>query len=243
MTELFDEYARDLLRLQAEIDQALAPPCAADREQGISDAEQLLRQSDSVLKQMDLEAKTLPSAVRATIEPTLRQCREGLVERKKMMDATREAAARCSLLGVEGISTVYGKSLHERERMLSANGKLEKASAALADACRVANETEALGKDVMSDLKFQGDLISRVSHNVHEVGSNYGVAKRILVSMQRRQNMNQFMTRGIAVFLFFTIVAAGYLLFRPSGDSPGVGSGDGDAPATPHSGVSDGANG
>eukprot|EP00929_Paragymnodinium_shiwhaense_P069848 TRINITY_DN3527_c0_g2_i1.p1 TRINITY_DN3527_c0_g2~~TRINITY_DN3527_c0_g2_i1.p1 ORF type:complete len:217 (-),score=54.36 TRINITY_DN3527_c0_g2_i1:87-737(-) len=123
VSELFREYERDFERLQTTIDDELEflSNGAADSEQGgssgsscikkvaIGRADKASKEAESALRQMEMEAKTLPTEARSAVQPTMRQYRAALTERKSQLEAARQNVERQSLLG----ATCYGASEQE----------------------------------------------------------------------------------------------------------------------------------
>merc|ERR1712118_416886 len=139
---------------------------AADMDQGGSScikkvalgrAEKASKEAESALRQMEMEAKTLPTEARSVVQPTMRQYRAALTERKSQLEAARQNVERQSLLG----ATCYGASEQERSRAMDANAKLSNASRQLELAKQQSMESEGIGMDVMSDLRQQRDAIQR----------------------------------------------------------------------------------
>eukprot|EP00929_Paragymnodinium_shiwhaense_P069849 TRINITY_DN3527_c0_g2_i2.p1 TRINITY_DN3527_c0_g2~~TRINITY_DN3527_c0_g2_i2.p1 ORF type:complete len:247 (-),score=66.27 TRINITY_DN3527_c0_g2_i2:87-827(-) len=211
VSELFREYERDFERLQTTIDDELEflSNGAADSEQGgssgsscikkvaIGRADKASKEAESALRQMEMEAKTLPTEARSAVQPTMRQYRAALTERKSQLEAARQNVERQSLLG----ATCYGASEQERSRALDANAKLHNASRQLELAKQQSMESEEIGMDVMSDLRQQRDAISRSRNNMGVIGNNYGRAKSLIETMQQRANVNKMLTKGVALFM------------------------------------------
>mmetsp|Transcript_56235 Transcript_56235/g.159624 ORF Transcript_56235/g.159624 Transcript_56235/m.159624 type:complete len:248 (-) Transcript_56235:948-1691(-) len=225
VSDLFREYESDLKRLFDSIDKVLdrgEEAGTADSRQSLSGAERQVGEAEQALRQMDMEARTLPTDQRSALEPTLREYRGGLGDRRRAIGAAKEAATRAALLGADGAGTVLGKSMQDRERMLGATEQLQSSTGRLEEARRQALEAEQIGMDVMSDLRQQRETIGRSHGNVRNIGSNVGVAKHLLESMARRARNNKIMTYAVAVFLLLSTAVVIFLATR--GDSSSNGS-------------------
>jgi len=230
VSELFDEYERDFERLCQEADEkvsedAIASLSSSDRSRQFSEAATQIKSAEKALKQMEFEARTLPTEQRSMVEPKMRRYRQQLGERKKAVEAAKETHSRAVLLGddAEG-GTVYGKSAQDRQRLMDSNDLMQKSTDRLRDARRQAAETEQIGADVMTDLRQQRETIMRTKRNVSEVGSNYGMAKQLLETMSRRAAANRAITIGatFVIGILVCILGASYL-----GLGSGTGSGRG----------------
>lgn len=213
VSELFKEYEDDFKRLEHEIDSHLenSREASDDRElQCLKEGEKIANKADQSLRQMEMEAKTLPTDQRSVLDPKLKRYRADLLERRKALQDAKEMASRKSLLGDDGNGgTMYGKSMKDRERAMDAKDKMQRDADRLAEAKRLGLETEQIGMDVMSDLKGQRDTIMRTKANVGEVGANYGTAKKLLEGMLWRAKANRLITCAAMLFLLvFSAVAA-----------------------------------
>merc|ERR1712232_1441566 len=176
VSELFREYERDFERLRQNIDDELA--AGESSAQVLAQTERAAKEADQALRQMELEARTMPGEQRSALQPKLRQYRAELSERKAKLDEATQAAQRQALLGGDDRScTAYGKPSKDRDRFLDANRQLEDASRRLEEATRETLASEQIGAEVMSDLRQQRDTISRSKGNLRTVGHNYGMSK------------------------------------------------------------------
>jgi len=225
VSELFREYESDLERLLQEIGDRLdaAEAGKGDVQQSLSEAERRATEAEQSLRQMDMEARSMPTDQRSSLEPALGRYRADLRERRRALEAAKQAHARSALLGADAAdgATVIGKSAQDRQRMLGVSEQLQGTSSRLEEARRQALEAEQIGIDVMSDLRQQRDTISRTRANVGEIGANTGVAKQLLESIARRAKANRLITYAVVVFLALAVAVAGYLMMH--GGSGGGG--------------------
>lgn len=230
VSELFKEYEIDFQRLESEIDRSIAESQeAADGAelQCLKEGERLAGKADQSLRQMEMEAKTLPADQRTALEPSLKRYRADLVERKRVLQEAKDNASRKSLLGDNG--TVYGLSMKDRGRAQDATEQMQRDRNRLEEAHRTCLETEQVGIDVMSDLRGQRDVIQRTKNNIREVGEHYGTAKRLLEGMLFRAKVNKYITCAALIFLLvFAVVAAYFFWGRSSSDGDNVAA----SPAT-----------
>jgi len=217
VSELFQEYEADFLRLRVEIDEHLdkAQAQGKDESRCVSEAEKRIGQAESALKQCEMEARTLPPDSKADVDPRIRGYRSELSGRRKAAEQARQAFARRGLLSSDG-DPGLGKSTRDRDRLLAANETLAASTARLEEAHRAALETEQIGIGVMSDLRQQRDVILRTRGNVGEIGHNTGIAGRFLDDMSRRANANKLLVYGAGGLTVLMIGAAVYFLTHGS---------------------------
>mmetsp|Transcript_67463 Transcript_67463/g.173743 ORF Transcript_67463/g.173743 Transcript_67463/m.173743 type:complete len:228 (+) Transcript_67463:44-727(+) len=214
VSELFQEYENDFLKLRAEIDEHLDKAQAGGKDESdrVSQAEKRTGRAESALKQMEMEARSLPPESKSDVEPRMRSYRSDLSSRRKGVENARQAAARRELLKADA-DPALGKSVRDRERLLTANEGLAQSTSRLEEAHRQALETEQIGIGVMSDLRQQRDVIMRTRGNVGEIGRNTGIAGRFLDSMARRANSNKMMVYGVSALMVVMLCIAAYFLF------------------------------
>mmetsp|Transcript_52471 Transcript_52471/g.122026 ORF Transcript_52471/g.122026 Transcript_52471/m.122026 type:complete len:230 (-) Transcript_52471:115-804(-) len=212
VSELFKEYESDFQRLRREVDEQLeaAKAGGAAEQQCVAEASRRAGRADQALRQMEMEARTLPPESRTHLDPKIKQFRSGLGEQQKAVEAARQAAARRALFDDGSL----GKSAKDRERALGANNALTGASRQLGEAHRQSLETEQIGLDVISDLRNQREVIIRTRGNVGEIGANTAMAKRLLGSMSRRAAANRYIVYGIATLLAVILTVAIFFLWK-----------------------------
>lgn len=234
VSELFRDYESDFKSLQAAIDeklQLLAENGGGDAAATAVEAGQKASEADQALRQMEVEARMMPTGQRSQLEPVLRQHRARLCEQRRALAEVKEAANRKNLLaGGSSGATVYGRHA-EQERLTEAHQNMHSASARLEEAHRQALDAEAISMEVASDLRQQRDSIARARDNVGLIGRNYGMAKSMIESMQRRAEANRLLVRGIALFMLLVVAVAAYAMLGGGfGGGPGVASQGGASP-------------
>lgn len=229
VSELFTEYESDFIRIQASLEDQLVNAANLTDRRGsdvFKGIQRDLSEADQALRQMEMEAKTMPTDERLVLEPKLRQYRSSLSANRSKNQELKQGFDRRHLLN-EG--TVYGKPVEERERMLRANASMNSASSKLEEARRQAMEAEAVSVQIVGDLGVQRETMARTRANVGAAGTNYGMAKSVVEGMQRRADANRLLVRGICVFMVAILAGAVYLSFGGSvstaAPTPGPGPG------------------
>lgn len=234
---LFQEYERDYLLLHQAIEEALLVACGSDGLSSgeLADVERKATTVDQLVRQMELESRSLAPEGRSELDPLLRRYRSEVVKKRKAIEEAKTEAARRSLLGDNGLE--MGQSMKDRERLLNCNEDVQ-SSTRLLDQARVqALETEQVGLDIMSDLRSQRETILRSHANIGEVGTNAGIARRILDRMGRRAAANRMMTRVVVIGMCLLLLLATFWILRPA-SAPAD-----DAPSTADASGSDNSHG
>jgi vesicle transport through interaction with t-SNAREs protein 1 len=217
VSDLFRDYECDFERLQRSIDGKLG--VARESPNGasglaINEIHGEVKEADQALRQMEMEAKTLPTEQRSALEPKLRQHRGALNERHRALDVVREESQRRALdlsTGEDVGSTLYGKSAQDRDRAEDARAQLERSTRVLEQARAQAIDSEQIGIDVLSDLRQQREVIARSRSNMGTIGNNYGMAKNIIEGMHKRAKANRLMMFVVLGFLALVGVVGLYL--------------------------------
>lgn len=137
----------------------------SERIRYVSNANQALRDVDSALKAMELEAKTNP-ALRTEVRPL----RPKVQELQKRFNDSLVQMHRENLLG---------DALEQadiRRRLQSANETLEKDSRVIDKSSKMALETEVIGQGILRDLNSQRETIQRSRHHVQRVNDELGIS-------------------------------------------------------------------
>mmetsp|Transcript_25495 Transcript_25495/g.76079 ORF Transcript_25495/g.76079 Transcript_25495/m.76079 type:complete len:234 (-) Transcript_25495:53-754(-) len=211
VSDLFTEYENDFHRLRQEIDEQLEVVKAggSSEQQCLSEASRRAGRADQALRQMEMEARTLPPETRSHLDPAMKKYRSELSQCQKALDAARQAAARRELLDGAG-----AKSTKDRERLIGSTNALMASSRQLGEAHRQSLETEQIGLDVMSDLRQQREVILRTRANVGEIGNNTALAQRLLGSISRRAAANRYLVCIVAIIMAMMIIVAVYFMWK-----------------------------
>jgi len=76
--------------------------------------------------------------------------------------------------------------LEQRQQLLSGSERLDRSSQRLRDSQRIANETETIGRDTLSDLQMQGEQIQRTRITILESEGYVDRSVKTLRGMARR---------------------------------------------------------
>lgn len=164
-----------------------------------------------VLDQMGIEVQNLPSNQRSSYNTRLRQYKSQLDECKSRLNQLVDDQDRKDLFGSRYTDEDGNVSSDQRKQLLQNNSSLERSSQRLKDSQRTALETEAIGGNILNDLRSQREQIQG-SRNTLMTADNY-VDKSIktLKSMSRRLVANKFISYaiiGVLIVLIFLVLAS-----------------------------------
>jgi len=213
-SDMFQSYKEDFLRIEGQIDlrvsQASGSRQGKDIESNDASAlNQMLREADSAVKQMEFEAKTLPN--RDTLLRQVEDYRGRLGAMKRKCNPIIHGAEdmRSALLGNR--NPTQALSQDNRNRLMQTTTTLHDGVNRLEDARRQALETEDIGLGVMQDLQQQRETIQRTQGHVRDVGGNLNTSAKLLTDMARRAMTNRLILWAIIVILVLCNIMTIYL--------------------------------
>ncbi|KAF9663765.1 hypothetical protein SADUNF_Sadunf17G0086100 [Salix dunnii] len=216
MSEIFDGYERQYCELSA----SLSRKCTAaltgggeQKKQKISEIRAGLEDADSLIRKMDMEARSLQPNVKAVLLAKLREYKSDLnnlkTEVKRMGSGNLNAAARDELLEA-GMANSLTASADQRSRLMTATEKLNQSGDRIKDSRRTMLETEELGVSILQDLHQQRQSLLHAHNTLHGVDDNIGKSKRVLTAMSRRLNKNKWIIGAVIAVL---VVVIGLILY------------------------------
>eukprot|EP00743_Colponemidia_sp_Colp-15_P001566 GILK01001711.1.p1 GENE.GILK01001711.1~~GILK01001711.1.p1 ORF type:complete len:257 (+),score=51.03 GILK01001711.1:100-771(+) len=222
MSEMFETYEEDYCAYSTAISRKISELPSQTREKGailISEIEKDFSGADTSLKQMEMELRSLPPSVKASLQPKLQRFRGDVDSLRKDFKRVKtnftSGTARDDLFAGRSTGEDFGgASADHRARLLDTTDKLRSGADKLEAAKRTALETEALGADIMVDLRSQRDTISRARNNVRDVDDNLTKARKTLTNMARRVVTNKLILGFIIALLLFMIIIILYFKFK-----------------------------
>ncbi|KAK9471874.1 snare region anchored in the vesicle membrane C-terminus-domain-containing protein [Dipodascopsis tothii] len=127
-----------------------------------------------------------------------------------MADTSREALLGSRLNSGSKVTTPVGDgdlAREQRQHLLSGTDRLDASSQRLRESQRLANETEALGASILTDLRGQREQIENSRNVLMEADTHVDKSIRTLRGMARRLATNRIITVGVIVLLIVIIVA------------------------------------
>ncbi|KAL8231496.1 hypothetical protein R6Q57_001274 [Mikania cordata] len=163
------------------------------KKQKLSEIKVGLDEAESLIRKMDLEARSLQPNVKAVLLAKLREYKSDLnnlkSEVKRISSTNLNEAARDELLE-SGMADAATVSADQKTRLLMSTERLNKTSDRVRDSRRTMLETEELGVSILQDLNQQKSLL-HAHGTLHGVDDNIGKSKKILTNMSRRMSRNK----------------------------------------------------
>ncbi|CAN4086310.1 unnamed protein product [Withania somnifera] len=162
---------------------------------------------------MDLEARSLPPNVKATLLAKLREYKSDLnnlkTEVKRITSANANQAARDELLE-SGLADANMVSADQRQRLMMSTERLNHSSDKIRESRRTMLETEDLGVSILQDLHQQRQSLLHAHETLHGVDDNISRSKKILTTMSRRMSKNKWIIGTIIAALILSILLVLY---------------------------------
>ncbi|KAL1531726.1 Vesicle transport v-SNARE 13 [Salvia divinorum] len=213
MSQVFEGYERQYCEISANLSKKVTSATVLDGEQKkqkVSEVAGGLEDAEALIRKMDLEARSLPPGVKATLLVKLREYKTDLnnlkSEVKRIASGNANQAARDDLLD----SSMATASADQRARLLMSTEKLGKSSDRIREGRKTMLETEELGVSILQDLHQQRQSLLHAHNNLHGVDDNIGRSKKILTNMSRRMSRNKWIIGTIIALLVIAILVILY---------------------------------
>eukprot|EP00246_Nothoceros_aenigmaticus_P015956 TRINITY_DN6949_c0_g1_i1.p1 TRINITY_DN6949_c0_g1~~TRINITY_DN6949_c0_g1_i1.p1 ORF type:complete len:221 (-),score=25.59 TRINITY_DN6949_c0_g1_i1:200-862(-) len=217
MTETFDRCERHYCELSTTLARKCSQLGAAQGElkkQKLQELNNGLDEAESLIRKMEKEAQTLLPVQKFQLIAKLREYKSDLNSLKrdaKNFSANDSISTRDDLL--ESGQRMLATAADQRTRLLVATDKLNQSSERIKESKRTLLETEQLGVSILHDLHSQRQILVHAQDTLHEVDNNIVTSRKLLTSMGRRLNRNQYALWGIIAVLIFAILLILYYKF------------------------------
>jgi vesicle transport through interaction with t-SNAREs 1 len=165
--------------------------------------EALLSQSLDLIKQMEVE-------VRSHDGPTRKQLGDKVSHYKKSLMVQKTDLASCKNKIAKAHLRNDGNDNGDRSRLLGVNDKLYRQNEAIQNASRTVFETEEVGADIVEELGRNREKIQSAHDRVREFGGVADGARRLVSSMQRRDNQHKFLMYALYASLLIALLIGIY---------------------------------
>ncbi|XP_042042100.1 vesicle transport v-SNARE 13-like isoform X1 [Salvia splendens] len=216
MSQAFEGYERQYCELSANLSKKITSASLLDGEQKkqkVFEIQTRLGDAESLIRKMDLEARSLPPSVKAMLLAKLREYKNDLnnlkSEVKRITSANANQAARDELLE-SGLTDTMAVSADQRARLLMSTERLNKTGERVRESRKTMLETEELGVSILQDLHQQRQSLLHAHGTLHGVDDNIGRSKKILTNMSRRMNRNKWMIGTVIAVLIIAILLVLY---------------------------------
>ncbi|CAN1312442.1 Vesicle transport v-SNARE 13 [Linum perenne] len=223
MSQVFEGYERQYCELSANLSRRCTSASVLDgvtcliaeqKKQKISEIRTGLDDADALIRKMDMEARSLPPNIKASLLSKIREYKSDLNNLKneiKRMSSSNfsQGAARDELLEY-GMADTKMVSTDQRGRLLVSTDRLNQSTDRIKDSRRTMLETEELGVSILQDLHQQRQALLHANNTLHGVDDNIGRSKRILTAMSRRMDRNKWIVGCIVAALILAILVILY---------------------------------
>ncbi|GAV77583.1 V-SNARE domain-containing protein/V-SNARE_C domain-containing protein [Cephalotus follicularis] len=212
MSEVFEGYERQYCELSA----TLSKKCTSasllhgeQKKQKDSEIKVGLEDAESLIRKMDLEARSLPPNIKAVLLAKLREYKSDLNDLKR--EAKRIASGSLNLSARDdslesGMADTLTASADQRSRLMTSTGRLNQTSDRIKESRRTMLETEELGVSILEDLHGQRQSLLHANNTLHGVDDNIGKSKKVLTAMSRRMSMNKWIIGCVVAVLVVAII-------------------------------------
>ncbi|KAK1357711.1 Vesicle transport v-SNARE 13 [Heracleum sosnowskyi] len=211
MSQVYEGYERQY----CDISSSLSRKCTSaallqgeQKKQKVSEIKAGLDDAESLIRKMDLEARSLPPSVKATLLAKLREYKNDLNNLKngvKQITSTNTTQTRDELFDL-GLTDANMDSTDQRGRLLMSTEKLSNSTSRIKESRRTMMETEELGVSILQDLHQQRQSLLHANDTLHGVDDNISRTKKLLTSMSRRMSRNKWIIGSIIVVLVLAII-------------------------------------
>ncbi|CAJ1975317.1 unnamed protein product [Sphenostylis stenocarpa] len=212
MSEVFEGYERQYCELSSNLSRQCTAVSTLDGEQKkqkLSDIKAGLDDADTLIRKMDLEARSLQPSMKATLLAKLREYKTDLnnlkTEVKRVTSANVSFAVRDELLE-SGSADTLALSNDQKGRLLMSTERLNQSTDRIKDSRKTMLETEELGVSILQDLHQQRQSLLHAHKTLHGVDDNISKSKKILSAMSRRINRNKWIISSILTAMVLAII-------------------------------------
>ncbi|KAH6830646.1 vesicle transport V-snare 13 [Perilla frutescens var. hirtella] len=216
MSQVFEGYERQYCELSANLSKKITSASLLDGEQKkqkVSEVKGGLEDAEALIRKMDLEARSLPPSVKATLLAKLREYKTDLnnlkTEVKRITSSDANQTARDDLLQ-SGMTDTTMASADQRARLIMSTGRLNQSGDRIRESRKTMLETEELGVSILQDLHQQRQSLLHAHNTLHGVDDNIGRSKKILTNMSRRMSRNKWLIGTIIAVLVIAIIVILY---------------------------------
>ena len=170
----------------------------------------LLTQCDDLIKQMGMEARGVSeSAVKRELLNKVRVCKAKLANLRDDYNNAKQNAEREALLG-DGEGNGVGNG--NRARLMDTNDRLQAQTDTLDRARRIMSETEEVAMEITTELGRNREKIESAHGRVYEVSGMTNQARRLIMSMNRREVQQKLVVYVVAMLLAGAVIFVIYFM-------------------------------
>lgn len=212
MSEVFEGYQRRYCELSANLSKKCTSASLVggeQKKQKVSEINAGLDEAESLIKKMDLEARSLQPNVKAVLLAKLREYKSDLNTLESEFKGINSAFPNQTLrddLWESGTADAPTVAANQKARLLSSTERLNQSSDRVKESRRTMLETEELGVSILQDLHQQRQSLLHAHDTIHGVDDNIWKSKKVLTTMSRRMTRNKWIIGTIVAVLVLAII-------------------------------------
>eukprot|EP00392_Amoebophrya_sp_AT5.2_P011738 g11823.t1 len=213
-SEMFASYEEDFHNSESEIRKLLAQAGQRggssssgidERINAVFQVEKRMQSAEAQIQQMEQELKTLPyQPSTVQVQQRVRQYRSLMVGFRREFAEVKAAVDRDALLAERRGGR--DAELVKNSRLRETGDRIAAGTSQLKDAHRMAVDTEQTGKEIMSDLRQQREVIQQSRQHIDNIDRNLMNSRRVLLQMSRRVLTNKIILMSTALVLSMTLL-------------------------------------
>ncbi|CAH1442971.1 unnamed protein product [Lactuca virosa] len=213
MSQVFEGYERQYCEISANLSHICASASVLDGEQKkqrVSEIAGGIEEADTLLRKMDLEARSTPAGTKASLLAKIREYKNDLnslkTELKRLQPSNPNANAARGELLESGRPDAMQVSADQRGRLMMSTERLNKSTDRVKESRRTMMDTEELGVSILHDLHQQRQSLLHANTTLHGVDDTIGRSKKLLTNMSRRMNRNKWILASIVTILVLAVI-------------------------------------
>ncbi|XP_024400423.1 vesicle transport v-SNARE 11 [Physcomitrium patens] len=217
MSEIFDGYERQFCELCTHIKKRCKSVSSneTEKKQKYDELKTGLDQAESLIRRMDLEARTLIPPLKIALLTKLREYKSDLNvlkrEAKNFLVSIDSLSARNELIDSRPGGLQSRFEADQRDRLVNATDRINRSGEKVKESRRQLIETEDLGVRILQDLHVQHQTLLHTQQMMHGVDTNIAKSSRLLSSMSQRFEKHKYIMTGIIAVLFLAIMFVIYI--------------------------------
>ncbi|RYR45053.1 hypothetical protein HN51_020790 [Arachis hypogaea] len=211
MSAVFEGYERQYCELSSNLSRQCSAASSLDGEQKkqkISEIKAGMDDGDTLIRKMELEARSLQASMKASLLVKLKEYKTDLNNLKSELKRITSAANnnKDELLELGQADTLAVSSNDHRGRLVMSTERLNQSSERIKESRRSMLETEELGAAILQDLHQQRQSLLHAHNTLHGVDDNIDKSKKILTAISRRMSRNKWILGSFMAAIVLAII-------------------------------------
>jgi len=223
MSDLFDSYEEEFNELRLQVEQRIRniPTYEGSQKRSeVQKAESELKELDQIIRKMNLSGRSNARLVPKIkeYEQEISRLRSGI----RRADMSVSQHDRGELFSGVKLDDVMSGSMSQRERLISANERLDKTSSDIDYGIQIVEEAVHDGAVTLEEMDRQTNQLNKMRGDLRDIDSTIGKARKIMRTMARRAWANKIILAVIALVMIAGICLIIYVKWIKSDTLPVV---------------------